>query len=94
MPKAQPQDHRSKDFTWPLEDGGGTIVLPLKMKVKILREARGKSDLDFMFTVIDGIAPPKVQAQIDEMDAGELKRMFEAWQTEWTSRQEASLPQS
>lgn len=89
-----PQDHKQKDFTWPLEDGSGEITLPLKMKVKILREARGKSDLDFMFIVIDGIAPPKVQAQIDEMDAGELKRMFEQWQVAWQARSGASVPQS
>ena len=82
-------------FVWRSDDPDvGEVRVPLKFKTKILRAARDVAegdDLSFMFTVLDGVLG---EGAVDEMDAGEMRAMFTAWQTAWTARTEATFPQS
>ena len=81
-------------FVWHSTDPEvGEVRIPLKFKTKILRAARERQDddLGFMFTMLDAIIPAEI---VDEMDAGELMRMFRAWQEAWQERQGATFPEA
>lgn len=81
-----------KRFEWTPEEGGDPITIPLRMKLRILRGMAGKDldDVGTMFDLLDAIAPGQGDA-LDDLDVNEFQRMFEAWQTEYTSLNGASL---
>lgn len=68
-----------ENFRYTTRDGD-EIVLPPRVKVKVLRAvARADSDIDAMLGLIDAVASKKMRARIDEMDADELVDMFEKY---------------
>lgn len=87
-----PSDHKSKDFTYTAESGQ-SLTLPLRLKVGTLRKARKLEEVDFAFTIIESIADEKSLEVIDEMDAAEMRVMFEQWQRAYNDRAGASLPE-
>lgn len=97
MPKnQQPTSTVAGDvFVWDSPDPDvGQVNVPLKFKSKILRAAKKMQDdqLGFMFYVLDSIGVPA--AQVDEMDVGELKAMFTAWQVAWAEQAGADFPEA
>lgn len=101
MPKstapAKPEHVIAGDtFIWNSTDPEvGEVRIPLKFKTRILREAQKMQgdDLGFMFFVLDNVLGDEV-AKVDEMDAGEMRRMFSTWQTAWSERAEAAMGES
>ena len=69
----------------------GEVVIPLRFKGKILKQAKEyqDDDLGFMFFVLHAIGVP--EDVTDEMDALEIRAMFSAWQSAWQGRAEATL---
>lgn len=82
-------------FAWNSPDPDvGTVEIPLKFKGKILKAAKQYQDDDvsFMFFVMHSIGVS--EAITDEIDAGELRAMFKAWQSAWQERAEATFPEA
>ena len=68
-------------FSWEGPDGG-VIVLPAmkSLPTKILRENRNRDDLDFMFTLLETLLPPKDLAVIDALPLNQTNDLFQEWQ--------------
>ena len=82
-------------FVWNSPDPDvGTVKIPLKFKGKILKAAKQyqNDDVEFMFFVLHSIGVPEVVT--DEIDAGEMRAMFKAWQSAWQERAEATFPEA
>lgn len=82
-------------FVWNSPDPDvGTVEIPLKFKGKILKAAKQyqNDDVSFMFFVLHSIGVPEVVT--DEIDAGEMRAMFKAWQSAWQERAEATFPEA
>ena len=82
-------------FMWNSPDPDvGTVEIPLKFKGKILKAAKQyqNDDVSFMFFVLHSISVPEVVT--DEIDAGEMRAMFKAWQSAWQERAEATFPEA
>jgi len=105
MPKTEPKMTAApkplhtvagETFVWRSPDPEiGEVRVPLKFKTKILRKARElqDDDLEFMFFVLDSVLSDAATV-VDEMDAGEMRAMFRAWQAAWEKRAEAAFPES
>ena len=105
MPKTEPKMTAAPNprhtvaghtFVWNSPDPEvGEVRIPLKFKTKILRKARElqDDDLEFMFFVLDSVLGDAATV-VDEMDAGEMRAMFRAWQAAWEKRAEAAFPES
>lgn len=105
MPKAEPKMTAAPTplhtvagemFVWRSPDPEvGEVCIPLKFKTKILRKAKElqDDDLEFMFFVLDSVLSDAATV-VDEMDAGEMRAMFRAWQAAWEKRAEAAFPES
>lgn len=85
-------------FVWRSDDPEvGEVKIPLKFKTKILRASREMQgdELGFIFFVLDSVInDPAITAQVDEMDAGEMRAMFRDWQKEWERKADAAFPES
>ncbi len=93
----KPQDHRSKvegrTFTWATEDGA-TLTLPLRIKMKVLRELNDVVlDADGMYRTVEAIAPDQVSV-VDEMDVNDFTAAYEAWQDAYAGQAGAGLGES
>jgi hypothetical protein len=68
------------------------IVIPLRMKMKIVREVSDldAEDITTMFAILEKIIPGQSEA-IDELDVNDFVAMFTTWQNEYLSLNGASL---
>lgn len=77
-----------KTFTWhPLDDNDETgnlpdISIPLRIKLKLVRQMAGELDNDSMFAMLEALIPGQADT-LDEMDVNDFQHMFAAWQTEY-----------
>lgn len=76
-------------YSYQTEDGID-IVLPLKFKTKILRQAASLDEVEFMFYMLDNVADEANVLLIDEMDVVDFGKMFKGWQAAWQARAEAT----
>lgn len=73
-----------KTFTWTTDDGD-TITIPLRIKLKVIRQIAGDNMTpDVMFTIIEQIAPGQAEV-LDEMDVNDFTSCFAAWQVEYNA---------
>lgn len=90
-----------KKFIWSPEDEDGetgnlpNVEIPMRIKLKVIRALadRDLSDAGAMFDLLEAIVPGQ-SAALDEMDMNDFVDMFGTWQTEYTSLNGASLPES
>ena len=86
-----------RKFTWhplqfpdeaPLPD----IVIPLRLKMKVVNKVGGDRDLDTdaMSEILEQMIPGQTEV-LDEMDANDFAAMFTAWQEEYQKLSGATL---
>lgn len=86
-------DIKGKIFTWHTEDGN-KLVLPLRVKVKVLRELNDLMlDADGMYQMAIAVAPDQAKV-IDEMDLNDFTDGFNAWRAAYADLAGAGLGES
>lgn len=79
-----------KTFTW-TTDEGGTVEIPMRLKLKVIRElADREMDASAMFDILERVIPGQADA-LDEMDVNDFSAMFQTWQTEYQKLSGAAL---
>lgn len=78
-------------FHW-TSPSGVEIVLPHMNKIKagIIRRHRRSESVDFIFSVLEDVADDEMLSRADDLDAGEINDLFEAWQEAAASVGESS----
>jgi hypothetical protein len=94
MPEKQKNGKRykvsGKTFTWTTEDGE-TVEIPMRIKLKVIRELSGRDlDAEAMFLILEKLIPGETET-LDEMDLNDFQAMFAAWQEEYQKLSGASL---
>ena len=71
----------TEKFHW-TSPSGVEIVLPHMNKIKagIVRRHRKEDGVDFIFSVLEEISDTATLEKVDELDAGDCNKLFEAWQ--------------
>lgn len=71
----------TEQFHWTAPNGD-EIVLPHISKIKggLLRKYRKLNEADMMFSIVEDIASEETVAQIDDLEMGDMNKLFEAWQ--------------
>lgn len=76
------------DGTW---DDPTEIQLPLRIKLRVLRELNDRElDADTMATMLEAVAPAEA-AKFPEMDANDFTEMFLTWRREYENLSGATL---
>ena len=79
-----------KKFIWhPLDDDDRTgnlpdVEIPLRIKLRTIREASGELDAAAMFRLLEALIPNQADA-LDEMDVNDFQDMFVTWQKEYNA---------
>lgn len=82
-PKAKkPTDHLPKDGeNITIDTPQGPITLgKFAPKAGFLRKHRNKTELDFMFTLVEKFADDEALEAFDELEIEEMKEFFKEWQ--------------
>lgn len=80
-----------------LDKEQGEVRIPLRFKMKLLRQINqleDQDDIDQLFALLDGLGDTRSIEQIDEMDVFDAMELVEAYFGEFEKKNEARLGES